>query len=157
MPQFSAFLHTFSFLYIIHDMKRLTVSILLLGYILLVPFCFLGTSITAFRSTVHQHDVHMNGPAIVSPCCNGQAETHDLAQHSVMYLIFTGTPWFSPVMFSAIVFCFAIGLNFFVPLLFAPIPQPRNSERRRRKSLFLRTQRDFLMWLARIETSPTLA
>lgn len=138
-------------------MKQFVATLLLLGYVMLVPFCFFGGMLMANTGTMHMDDCGMS----LGGCAHGTgAGGMDTVSHHVgMYNSITQTPLaaLSLVFLAATAFllsAFSLSFDWIASL-------------RREKSLRFFTRRKdgprnkikrlVLTWLSLFETSPNFA
>lgn len=145
----------------IQTMKRFTATILLLGYALLVPFCFFGGMLAASA-----HTMNMTGGAHampVVPDCGMQTpgcvgDTGPIAHHMSMFNSITQTP-LTDLSLSLVVLALSLAVIFslnyrLLAQLFARHsyhPPQRSHESKGA------IKQNLLTWLSLLETSPTFA
>lgn len=141
-------------------MQRLVVSLLLIGYVLLVPFCFLGNSLLPTADTMPNmmhNEMSTQTGVEKTPCCAQAHGVDALATHSAMYLIYTGVPVMAFVLLSTLLLLSVLlAVHFFsFTDLFRKLHTPLSFRVRKKRSLLAFAQRDLLAWLSQNETSPT--
>ncbi|HEY9585401.1 MAG TPA: hypothetical protein VJJ02_02300 [Candidatus Paceibacterota bacterium] len=146
-------------------MKHLVPTVLLFGYIMLVPFCFFGGTVMANTDTInmigsptHQMDdcgIPMAGCAHPSDAGAMGMITH----HVGMYLSISQTPLVAlamVVMIASLVLFTVFGLIrwwlhvFLARHSLCPVPCTK-------KKFFNQLRQNFLTWLSLFETSPNFA
>lgn len=146
-------------------MKQITATSLLLGYILLVPFCFFGGMLMANADTMNM----VGSPAHQMDDCGmplggcahsmGASGMDSVIHHVGMYNSITQTPFatFSAMLAAVAVFLLlAFGLSYNWLSIFSY----QNSLRpfvRRTNEPRSNTQQSTLNWLSLFETSPNFA
>ena len=152
-------------------MKRFFALTLIVGYLALVPYCFLSASMvmpsgaTEISSSMPDmqgmpstHDAHHSG--VPEACCvsYGGGVTEMLSHHSGMYLSLTGdtgTQFLVVLMLLALTALFASVLLTVKSLLFVTsLIYQRRGERRELRSI---SRHNFLSWISLAEASPTFA
>lgn len=146
-------------------MKRYIATFLLLGYVMLVPFCFFGGAMMADMDTM---DMSGSPTQSMNDCgmlavvgCAGSTETNALgmiAHHVSMYLSIAQTP------VSVFSFIMAICVFFLLALAFAngwfhrfSLQTSSRLHLRRIDEPQSRTKQSILTWLSLFETSPNFA
>lgn len=144
-------------------MNRLVATLLLFGYVMMVPFCFFGGMLMAnahtmdmIGSPVHQ----MDGCTMpMAQCANsGAMGAFDVALHHVdMYLSISQTPFvaLSLIVAMTLVFLFVVGTHRLLTVLVTQ-SAPRLFARRT-DELRSRVRQQLLTWLSLFETSPNFA
>lgn len=146
-------------------MNRFVTTLLLLGYIMLVPFCFFGGALMAPMSTMDMGGSPtqpMNDCGMSMAGCAGSTETGAMgmiAHHVGMYLSITQTPLVALLAITMIVV--SLFLVTFVVIRQLAGELYASSSLRFNKRVFdkprnLSKQR-LLTWLSRFETSPNFA
>lgn len=144
-------------------MKRSVAPLLVVGYLLLVPYCFFGASVF---TPAHALDVtsHLSG----SPVMGGHGMSTDAcvgcgagvpagdADHAGMYLSVTsvtGMPLLSLLLSltTLLAAVFVFSYRAITPMLVPAVLGARKERRRLRST----TQHHLLSWLSLTETSPT--
>ena len=145
-------------------MKRALTSVVIVGYLLLVPYCFLGTP--AFLTSTHSASEHVAtahaGGHLITTCgdtCLNSPASDTLLHHMGMYLSITSGIGVSYFMIFALLFLLALTTVVFRIRNSAhtrPLHAHSRSRRDRGQLRFV-THRDFLRWLSLSEASPNFA
>lgn len=144
-------------------MNRLVATLLLFGYVMMVPFCFFGGMLMTNAHTMDMigNPVHqMDGCTMpMMGCANsGAMGAFDVALHHVdMYLSISQTPLttLSSITAMTLVLLFVVLTYRVLGVLFAQ-SAPRLFARRTDK-LRSRVRQQLLTWLSLFETSPNFA
>lgn len=142
-------------------MKRLLATSILIGYIMLVPFCLFGGALLmehldtvemAANPTHHMHDCGVPFSGCEHTMDPGAMDT--AVHHVSMYLSITETPLTGPSLFMAVLtllFLFSLGAPFWFPTLFLQI-SPVRAERTNEPRISIKEK--ILAWLSLFEASP---
>lgn len=141
-------------------MKRLTATFLLLGYALLVPFCFFGGLLAASAHTMDMTGISHAMPmasdcGMQLPCAGG---VDPVAHHMSMFNSITQTPLVGVSLLLAILAASLLVIVAlhprFLALFLSPDTYHPPQRADRHKSAF---RQSILTWLSLFETSPTFA
>lgn len=148
-------------------MKRFSAATLLVGYILLAPFCFFGGALSAHANMAdmtmsdgtahHVYDCSMSVPGCVHSTEAGAMDA--VADHVGMYLSFSQTPLAAQSVMMVIIATFLIAtfaIDFGSILAFLAQAFVRPCLRRAEESQS-RIRVSILNWLSLFETSPNFA
>jgi hypothetical protein len=146
-------------------MKRFVAATLLLGYVMLVPFCFFGGMLMANANTMNMIDVATHqmddcGMSLAG-CANemGAGGMDSAAHHVGMYNSITQTPFVAfSIMLAALVsimlIAFSLAHSWLRLLLSQAAIRPRI---RKAEEVPNATRASILAWLSLFETSPNFA
>lgn len=146
-----------------NDMKRVTATFLLLGYALLVPFCFFGGMLAANAHTMNMPGgTHQMPIASASDCgmqLPGCANGMDPVEHHMsMFNSLTQTPLTAlSLLLAALVVSFALTFWFTYRLLALALLSDSYHPPARAEQPKSATKQRILTWLSLFETSPTFA
>lgn len=146
-------------------MKRLIATSLLVGYVMLVPFCFFGASLMTSPDSMNMisNPAHQMSDCgiLVGACANSTTAggVDDASHHVGMYHSITQSPLvaFSIVLvalIAVVLFTFGLSRNLFTAFLSRIILRFK-AQRLREISNSIRTA--ILTWLSLFETSPNFA
>lgn len=148
---------------ILQSMKRLLATSVLLGYILLVPFCLFGGAVSDHGGTgnmgnSHVHNAQNGGMPVGCGHASGADAADDAAQHVSMYLSLTQTPLTALSLLVTI-----LALQFLVVLAVSnnwfrtPFLQTSSLHVCRTEEPHVSIRQKILAWLSLFEASPNFA
>jgi len=146
-------------------MKRLTATVLLVGYALLVPFCFFGGVLAVSAHTMNMqagaHQMPMTSASAsdcgmqLPGCANGM---DPVAHHMSMFNSLTQTPLTAlSLLLAVIVVSLAITFSFTYRLLALSFHSDSYHPLARADQPKSAIKQHILTWLSLFETSPTFA
>ena len=140
-------------------MKRLTATLLLVGYALLVPFCFFGGLLAASAHTMDMtggaHTVPMASDCGMQLTCAGGVDP--VAHHMSMFNSITQTPLTDlslmlAVLVVSFVVIFSLNYRLLALLLVRDAYHPLHRAGQPKSTI----KQSILTWLSLFETSPTV-
>lgn len=149
-----------------NDMERLAATLVLLGYVLLVPFCFFGGMTMAHTAMdmemigAPMSDMDMGDCGLaIGGCAAHGGVFGTIAHHVGMYLSLTsGTPGVVSVLFAiAALFAFSLFSAYLLRCLRAILSASRRSLAWVAERTHTVAEHRLLTWLALFETSPNFA